>query len=845
MRTKIDYGIDLGTTNSSIARMENSEPIIKKSDMGSDVLPSCVHFNSKMGILVGETAGNAMKRENINALRNFDSEVSNSFIEFKRTMGTDHKYNCKNMDQEFSSEELSAEILKTLKSFILGEKVDSVVITVPAKFINPQKEATIKAAKLAGFKHVELLNEPVAASTAFGLNAKTNNAYWVVFDFGGGTFDAALVKAEDGILEVKDTEGDNFLGGKNLDDAIVDNIILPHLKKNFSIESIIEDENKKELLRKALKQYAEQAKIQLSFKESVHILSNLDDLPFKDENGVEPEIDINLTQKDLEEVLSPIFQKSIDITKTLIERNNLKETDISSLVLVGGPTHSPILRKMLSEQITKNVDTSIDPMTAVARGAALVASTLSVSKEVLEEKRDKTKIQLDLKYDSATVEEETLVSLKILKDQTEGGLPEMVYADIVRSEGSISSGKKVISEKATLIELPLSKGRSNLFNIKLFDETGNILECQPNQISILQGLNPGEMTTLPYHICIARHFFGEEKDLISPIKGLEKNKKIPATGIINGLKTRKEIRPGMKIDTIRIPIYQGEYNSEGTNLKLNHLVHEVIISGETLPSLLPIGSDVDLTMKVDRSERIKLKAYFPAIDHTEEVEVEVKNIETPTETYLESELNKAKEQANNLNSKDISSELETLEKELESKKGNADGRIQINENIKKLMFKLDEIEKVLEWPKVEKELNDTFFNLEDMISKIKGYPELTEKVDISKASEHVSELKKKADNIVKDKDTKAAKDLILEIVYIDYELRNTVTNSEVDANRIRSYDKNFQDFHWKDSYKARSLINEGLKQIAAGNNHVIRNILIKLYKLMPSDEINDDTLGKH
>lgn len=843
MRTKIDYGIDLGTTNSAIARMENGEPIIRKTDIQSDILPSCVQFNKKKVCVVGQTARNVMKNENLRALKDFVLDQPNSFQEFKRTMGTDHKYFSGNMNQSFTSEELSAEVLKTLKSFILDENVDSVVITVPAKFTNPQKESTIKAAKLAGFRHVELLQEPVAASTAFGLNAKTGNVYWLVFDFGGGTFDVALVKTDEGILTVKDTEGDNFLGGKNLDDAIVDQIIIPYLRDNYNIESIIEDETRKEILRNALKWYAEEAKIQMSFKDSHNILSQLGDLQFVDDNGNEPEIDINLSQEMLEHVFSPIFQKAIDITKSLLHRNHLKGSDISSLILIGGPTHSPILRRMLREQITENVDTSVDPMTAVAKGAALFASTLSVPDEVLEEKKDKSKIQIELKYEATTVETEIMMSVKILKEQSENEIPERVFADVVRSDKGWSSGKKLISEKATLIDLQLLEGRSNLFDINLFDDFGNALECQPNQLSVLQGISVNEMTTLPYHICIVRHFSGEEKDLIEPVKGLEKNKKIPATGVVNGLKTRTELRPGMKEDKIRIPIYQGEYNSHGVNPKLNHLVNEIIITGETVSALLPRGSDVDLTLKIDRSERMTLTAYFPLIEQSEDIEVEIKQIETPTEEYLASELDLAMSQAENLDAQEMVRNLELLEDELENKKANADGRIQINENLKRELFKLEQLEKAAQWPKVEKELKDTFFQFEELISKIKQHG-IESKVDINAVEQHVAELRKNIEHVIKEKNIRDAKELIKDIGYFDFELRNLVTDNAMDAQHLRYLDQNFQDYHWKDKNKARSLINEGLRQASVGNNSGIRKILYDVYQLVPDNEKPTDTLGK-
>ena len=345
VRTKIDYGIDLGTTNSAISRMENGEPTIKKTDTLKDTMPSCVYINKKKAMQVGDSAYNALKRDKLKAMKGWESSSSNAYIEFKRTMGTEKKYKSSNLEKELSSEELSAEVLKTLKSFIKDESVNSIVITVPAAFKNNQKEATREAAKLAGFNHIELLQEPVAASMAYGLDSNKKDGFWLVFDFGGGTFDAALLKVEEGIMKVIDTEGDNYLGGKNLDFAIVDEIILPYLQENFVIDSILADDNKKQSLRNSMKFYAEETKIKLSFNDTHNILSDLGDIPGEDDEGEEFELDILVTQTDITNALSPVFQKAIDVTHRLLKRNNLKGSSLDSLILVGGPTFSPVLRK--------------------------------------------------------------------------------------------------------------------------------------------------------------------------------------------------------------------------------------------------------------------------------------------------------------------------------------------------------------------------------------------------------------------------------------------------------------------------------------------------------------------
>lgn len=842
MRNKIDYGIDLGTTNSAIARMENGVPFIKKSETLKDTTPSCITFSRKQDILVGDTAYNVLKNDSARALKTFEKGQKNTFIEFKRTMGTTHKEESSNMNRNFSSEELSAEVLKKLKSLVPDENISSIVITVPAKFLNPQNEATMQAAKLAGFKHIELLQEPVAAATAYGLGSKSKDGFWLVFDFGGGTFDAALIKAEEGILAVKDTDGDNWLGGKNLDEAIVDNLIIPYLQENYAIDFVINDSTKKELLRAAVKFHAEVAKNELSFKDKARILTNLGDLPFEDENGEEPEIDLELTENDLEIIFSPIFQKAIDITKELLKRNNLKGSDLGALILVGGPTYSPILRRMLKEQITDKVDTSVDPMTVVAKGAALFASTISVSDEVKETTRDKTKLQLDIKYEATTVELDEMVNLKVLKEKTTGTFPEKIYADVVRFDGAWSSGKKLIGEKATIIDVLLVEGRSNSFEINVYDEAGNKLECQPHQFSILQGIGVGNMSTLNYNIGIGRWFQTEEKDLFQPVKGLEKNKNIPVTGVINGLKTRSTVRPGMVKDIIRIPIYQGDYNAEMTNPALSNWITDVIITGENLPALLPEGSDVDITIKVDRSQLMKFTAYFPLLNHTEELEIEIKQTEPPTEEFLTKEISKAKLTALKVNANDVSQRLEELETQLQNEGVSADGKLKIQDGLRKELLKLDSAEKIAEWPKVEQELKDAFYELEDLVEKIKAHSD-DEDLNIDKVETHIQEYKKTIEQVIKDKNTKEAKHLISEIGSLDFNLRNAVTGNAMDVQFLKHIDSDFNTYHWKDKTKARQLVNQGLQFATAGNTSSIRQILIQVIALMPDDKKPKDTLG--
>jgi molecular chaperone DnaK len=828
-RTKIDYGIDLGTTNSAISRMENGEPTIKKTDTLKDTMPSCVYINKKKAIQVGDSAYNALKRDRLKSMKDSGDFESNAFIEFKRTMGSDKSYSSSNLGKELTSEELSAEVLKTLKSFVKDENVNSIVITVPAAFKNNQKEATREAAKLAGFNHIELLQEPVAASMAYGLDSDKKDGFWLVFDFGGGTFDAALLKVEEGIMKVIDTEGDNYLGGKNLDFAIVDEIILPYIEENFVIDSILADDTKKQILRNAMKFYAEETKIKLSFNDTHNILSDLGDIPGEDDEGEEFELDITVTQADIARALSPVFQKAIDVSKKLLERNNLKGSSLDSLILVGGPTFSPVLRKMLEGQICKP-DTSADPMTVVSKGAALYASTVDVSDEVREQTRDKTKIQLEIANESSTVETEEFVPIKILADKTEGEIPEKVFAEVTRGDKAWSSGKIEINTIGEVVEIQLNEGKTNIFEVVLFDDKGNILESEPSTFSVIQGSKIGS-ATLPYNVGIELKDRTTGKVRFKTIKGLEKNQSIPAIGTKNGLKTQKQIRPGMDSDFIKIPVYEGEHASEGTRAIYNEHVTDIRISGADLPSLLPENSDVDLTVNIDRSEKITVTAYFPYLDYSTEIEVD--STKTSIETsWLANEIRKAKGSIAELkqdgNSDDaklqkIEAELEQLEKSFENNKNDVDGKQEVLTNLRKSLKTIDELNETTEWPKLEETLKEEFYRLEKANTDLGN----------DKTTQVVNQFRSQLEEVIKAKDVKLGNVLLEEIEGFFIQL--TFIYQLIGF--IRGHNDNFGSYNWKDSSRARTLLNKGL-QIIGENPDVdeLHPVVISLIDLLPNDE---------
>lgn len=823
-RIKIDYGIDLGTTNSAICRMENGEPKIIKNDAQTDTMSSCVFFTKKKSIRVGQSAFNEMKSDKRRATKTWSKEMSTIYAEFKRTMATNTRYHSSFMERDYSSEELSAEVLKTLKSFVTDERISSVVITVPAKFTVNQKTATMEAAKLAGFRQCELLQEPIAAAMAYGLSTENKNGIWMVFDFGGGTFDAALLKVEDGIMQVFDTEGDNYLGGKNLDYAIVDNIIIPYLMENFNLSSMIADADKKEVLRDAMKTYAEEAKNQLSFKEKEDIISNLGELGV-DEDGEEIELDLTVTQENVFHVMRPYFQKAVDICKNLLQRNHLSGSQINKLILVGGPTHNPLIRQMLKEQITENIDTSIDPMTAVATGAALYASTIDA--EVSEEEIEVGTITLDIGYESTSVETTEWVSIKL----TDNSPLTKVWVEFVRSDKSWSSGKIEVDITGNVIEANLLESKPNSFNVMAYDEKGNILPCFPAEFTIIQGTKVGA-APLPYNIGIATWSDVKKHGVFRMAKGLEKNKPVPATGVINDLKTPCRLRPGIESDMLTIPIYQVDdfSGAEGRSASLYEYVADVIITGDDIESLVPADSPVDVTLKVDTSEQMTLEVHFLASDITVEKKLDTSKKQSveDAENIIKKQLIEAQQSIDRLAEANISNA--TIQEELDRVKEEAQNSSEkkaVLQHLKEVLRKIESLDESTEWQRLETELRGEFDRLE------KAQNDLGDE----KTAQLVEQLRLQTDQVIRSKDIRIGREILDQINSLFVHL--TLVYQCIGL--IHGCHERFNTIRWKDSARARQLLNRGLEEISnQPTAEKLHPIACGLIDLIPEDEAENE-----
>ncbi|MFR7984607.1 MAG: molecular chaperone DnaK [Clostridia bacterium] len=350
-------GIDLGTTNSCVAVLEGGEPVVIANAEGNRTTPSVVGFAKNGERLIGETA----KRQ---AITNPDRTISS----IKRYMGTDHTVEIDG--KKYTPQDISAMILSKLKAdaeSYLGGTVTEAVITVPAYFTDSQKQATKDAGKIAGLDVKRIINEPTAASLAYGLDKDEAQHKILVYDLGGGTFDVSILELGDGVFEVLATNGNNKLGGDDFDEAV-----LNYLADTFAKENGIDLRNDKMALQR-LKEAAEKAKKELSSAQTTNI-----NLPFITVNQDGPlHMNMDLTRAKFDQLTSDLVQKTIEPMQKAMNDAGVTNSDISKVILVGGSTRVPAVQEAVKKVTGKEPFKGINPDECVAIGAAIQAGVLT------------------------------------------------------------------------------------------------------------------------------------------------------------------------------------------------------------------------------------------------------------------------------------------------------------------------------------------------------------------------------------------------------------------------------------------------------------------------------------
>ncbi|HZA99566.1 MAG TPA: molecular chaperone DnaK, partial [Nitrososphaera sp.] len=363
-------GIDLGTSNSAASVMVGGKPTIiqaaEGTSIGGKAFPSVVAFTKDGQLIVGEPA----RRQMI-------SNPEGTVIAAKRKMGTDFKF--KVYGKEYAPQQISSFILQKIKrdsEAFLGETVDKAVITVPAYFNDNQRQATKDAGEIAGLQVVRIINEPTAASLAYGLDKASKDLKIMVFDLGGGTLDVTIMEMGGGVFQVRSTSGDTQLGGTDMDNTLVEYIV-----QEFRRQSGLDVKNDKAAMMR-IREAAEKAKIELSNVVTTEI--NLPFLAYDPSSGPKNLI-LQLTRAKLEELLRPIIERCRQPMMQALQDPKMTPADIDKIILIGGPTRMPMVRQFVESVMGKEPERGIDPMEAVAMGAAVQGAVIAgdVSTDIL------------------------------------------------------------------------------------------------------------------------------------------------------------------------------------------------------------------------------------------------------------------------------------------------------------------------------------------------------------------------------------------------------------------------------------------------------------------------------
>ena len=598
-------GIDLGTSNSAIAGASAGRVRIFKTPEGTDTMPSVIYRDRRSNQTVG--------------VRAFDQSglaPDNAVEGFKRLMGTDTPLRFTSTGDVITPEQASTEILKSLVGQALieagSDTITGVVVTIPAAFNQLQSEATLEAARAAGLDRVALLQEPVAAALAAMAGARDRNGIFLIYDLGGGTFDAALVHAIDGDVTVLEHAGVNALGGRDLDRQIMDSVAFPWLKRTFDLPADFAINPAYMRLARMVRRAAETAKIALSTRESTTISASDDEIRLADLKGEPIYLDVPLGRAEFETMASDMVARSIVCCREMLAKVGYRNEDVSRVVLIGGPTKIPYLRRRVQDELGIEIEDAarVDPMTAVATGAAIYCEGRNWSEEGSSPKATRltesagSAIEVSFDYEARTAADNARVTIK----QVAGPAGTEV---LVESKLGWSTGRRKLSEPLT-INLPLKDMGTNEFRATIFDARGLPVADASRRITVdrLLASTGGVPAT---HIIAAKILDDSETNTLDVL--VQKGTMLPATGVMR-YRLATPLRAGSG-KTIKIELYQVS-NPLVTEPHLNLLAGEFQIRADDLPTSMALrkGDEALLHWKVGDGGVITASVEFPSVQQS-------------------------------------------------------------------------------------------------------------------------------------------------------------------------------------------------------------------------------------
>jgi len=711
MENTINFGIDLGTTNSAIAKFIKGEVVVftNPQDFGRSTLPSVVSFR-KDKIMVGNKAKEFLEKDPKSVVG-----------VFKRKMGTAESFKIKSTNESKTPVELSALVLKELKTFVnTGDTLDAVVITIPASFDTIQSNATKEAGIQAGFKQVILLQEPIAASLAYANMKKEKemqDGQWLVYDLGGGTFDVALIEIKNGEMKVLDHEGNNFLGGADFDRMIVEKFLIPKITEQYSFSSL-EDDMKSASGKYNAKYYvllrrAEEAKILLSAKSSADIVID----GFVDEDGNEVDMEVTITRSEFNELIKPSIDSTTDMIKKILTNKSFKAVDIQFTLMVGGSTYIPYVRQRVEEILQIPSNCEIDPTTAIAIGAAYYAATKPKELADLSQSKKQTAISIRPAYQKASKEKEELFAARI------SGNVEGLFYRITREDGGFDTGLKKLNDRISE-DLPLVDNAFNFFKLTVYDGQNNTIETNMELIGINSGFAISGQP-IPEDICL------EVDDYDNPgatrlLLVFQKNSVLPVKRTFT-FPLNKTVLKGSSDEVIRVNVLEGSHLSLP---EANKGIGYMQITGNMLKRDVSKGSDIEITITMTESRDLNIAAYLNMADQ------EFKEIYTPQKRHTSVEY--LKEQVEELSEK-LDEEIEQATEKEDYETASA---------LSKLKKEMDVVEEETEGLTTDDE-TDNRYKLEDRKRKIaQEIDSATKNKRLQLAKAHYFETKEKCETII-------------------------------------------------------------------------------------------------
>ena len=812
-RTTIDFGIDLGTTNSAISVMNEGKIETLKNDL-SEVLPSCVYIDKKGN----EHVGASSKTRLIN-----EKSTGDVHIEFKRTMGTDENYVFQTQGISLSSEELSAKVLSELRataaSRFNADPPLAAVITIPAMFESAQRNATAKAGTLAGFEHVELLMEPVAAAVAAGFQSDADKAFWIVFDFGGGTFDVSVVSIRDGQLTVVEHAGDNFLGGANLDWTILEQVLLPHLAEQGDVSHLTRANMEEDAAVRAqmykLKLEAEQIKFALSKQETVeHFIEDAVD----DADGKSLDIDITVPREQVNIAIDSLVVRAIDITRELIEKANLQAADIEKVVMVGGTTYVPLVREKVAE-LGIEVDCSLDPMTVVARGAAIYAASRPMPENISEAQAPKTGLLVQLEYVPVVKSDTSPVGGKI-STADGSALPEGLQLTIKRQDGGWEVASVAIDSAGLFFtDVALVPSQASGFELIARDAAGKQLEITPHAFTVTYGMTVGG-AALPQTIRLCK---ADNTTEVLAAAGTSLPLKVNPLYV----RTVEALAAGSDGE-LRIPFAEGDElladrNREGS---------VVIIKGTDVSKNLPAGTLIEISGEVNVSGVFTASCFVDALDehfdasdsilefnedkflaHLNRIHAQVEalapKVEQAGDPHAQAELQKITE----------GGQLDAIQSLIEESNGEQSQLGEARNQMVSVQRELDAIEVVVDWPAILAEYREAVQETREAIENLGGEKDRADLVT----------LEADGDREVAEKDGKQLKAATERITSLRFRIWGR--QPEFWAAILTDLAKREHEFI--DVDQARALLRQSQRAMQARDVDTMESIVRQLWSLLP------------